>query len=52
MFEALQILKSAYRNNYIRAAEEATKHMISYFDALDEEDEVEQEYMICSAESG
>jgi hypothetical protein len=39
MFEALQILKSAYRNNHIGAAEEATKRMMSYFDALESDDE-------------
>jgi hypothetical protein len=38
MFEALQILKSAYRNNHIGAAEEATQRMIGYFDALDNDD--------------
>lgn len=40
MLEALQILKSAYRNNHIGAEEESTKRMISYFDGLegDEED--------------
>lgn len=43
MFEALQILKSAYRNGHIGAADEATKRMISYFDAPDEESEAEEE---------
>jgi hypothetical protein len=38
-FEALQILKSAYPNNHIGAAEDATKRMISYFDALESGDE-------------
>lgn len=38
-FEALQILKSAYRNNHIDTGEEATKRMILYFDALESADE-------------
>jgi hypothetical protein len=31
MFEALQILKSAYRNGHIEASEEARKRMIDFF---------------------
>ncbi|KAF7372391.1 HAT dimerization [Mycena venus] len=38
-FEALQILKSAYRNGHIGAAEEVTERMISYFDTLESDDD-------------
>ncbi|KAF7372005.1 Zinc finger BED domain-containing protein RICESLEEPER 2 [Mycena venus] len=38
-FEALQSLKSAYRNDHIGAAEEATERMISHFDALESDDD-------------
>jgi hypothetical protein len=47
VFEALQILKSAYRNGHIGAAEEAEAHIQAYLEALrvckgmDDEDEVE-----------
>jgi len=34
-FEALQILKSAYRNNHISATEEAEGHIQSYLAALE-----------------
>lgn len=37
MFEALQLLKSAYRNGYIGAAEEATKRIIAMLDDSDDE---------------
>lgn len=33
MFEALQLLKSAYRNGHVGAAEEATKCVITALDA-------------------
>ena len=33
-FEALQILKSAYRNGHISAAQEAEGHIQSYLEAL------------------
>jgi hAT family C-terminal dimerisation region len=33
-FEALQLLKSAYKNNHIGAAEEAEGHIRSYLAAL------------------
>ena len=31
-FEALQLLKSAYRNKHIAAADDAAKHLVSFFD--------------------
>ncbi len=34
IFEALQILKSAYRNGHISAAQEAKGHIQSYLEAL------------------
>jgi hypothetical protein len=36
MFEALQLLKSAYRNGHVSAAEDATKRVVAALDALDE----------------
>jgi hypothetical protein len=36
MFAALQLLKSAYRNGHVSAAEDATKRVIAALDALDE----------------
>jgi hypothetical protein len=36
MFEALQLLKSAYRNGHVSAAEDATKCVVAALDALDE----------------
>jgi hypothetical protein len=35
MFEALQILKSAYCNGHIEASEEARKRMIDFLDVFD-----------------
>jgi hypothetical protein len=35
MFEALQPLKSAYRNEHVSAAEDATKCVVAALDALD-----------------
>ena len=35
IFEALQILKSAYRNGHIGAAEEAEQHIQAYLKALE-----------------
>ncbi|KAJ6523884.1 hypothetical protein DFH09DRAFT_1329748 [Mycena vulgaris] len=40
MLEALQLLKSAYHNNHVGAAEEAAKHVIAALDALDDENNV------------
>jgi hypothetical protein len=34
MFEALQILKSGYKNKHISAAQEAKRHFQSYVDTL------------------
>jgi hypothetical protein len=34
-FEALQLLKSAYRNGHAAAADEAAKHLVNIFDASD-----------------
>ena len=31
-FEALQILKSAYRNGHIAAVDDAAKHLVNFFD--------------------
>ncbi|KAJ7698209.1 hypothetical protein B0H16DRAFT_1349692, partial [Mycena metata] len=39
MFEALQIVKSAYCNNHIGAAEDPTKCMISDLDELEWDDQ-------------
>jgi hypothetical protein len=36
MFEALQLVKSAYRNEHFSAAEDATKRVVAAEDALDE----------------
>jgi hypothetical protein len=36
MFEALQLLKSAYRNGHVSAAEDATKRVVAALDDLDE----------------
>jgi hypothetical protein len=36
MFEALQLLKSAYWNGHGSAAEDATKCVVAALDALDE----------------
>lgn len=35
VFEALQILKSAYRNGHIGAADDAAKHMNKFIDISD-----------------
>jgi hypothetical protein len=32
-FEVLQLLKSAYRNGHIAAADDAAKHLITFFDS-------------------
>lgn len=34
-FEALQLLKSAYRNGHIAAADDAAKHIVDIFDSSD-----------------
>lgn len=34
-FEALQVLKSAYRNGHIAAADDAAKHLVNYYDSSD-----------------
>jgi hypothetical protein len=34
-FEALQLLKNAYRNGHITAADDASKHLVNYFDPPD-----------------
>ena len=34
-FEALQLLKSAYYNGHITAADDAAKHLNSFFDGLE-----------------
>lgn len=34
-FEALQLLKSAYRNGHIAASDEAGKHLVNIFDSCD-----------------
>jgi hypothetical protein len=39
MFEALQILKSGYRNGHINASEEARTRIIDFLDAFDEEND-------------
>jgi hypothetical protein len=36
MFEALQILKSAYRNSHIDASDQARKRMVDFLDVFDE----------------
>ena len=42
MFEALQILKGAYRNGHIAAAQDAEAHVVDFFDALDSDSEDEE----------
>ena len=37
IFEALQILKSGYRNGHIRASEQAEAHIIAYMGELDDD---------------
>ena len=41
MFEALQILKSAYRNGHIHATDQAEAHIAAFLDSLDIEDDEE-----------
>ncbi|KAF5353004.1 hypothetical protein D9757_014962 [Collybiopsis confluens] len=38
MFQALQILKGAYRNGHISATQQAAQHIVDFMAALDEYD--------------
>ena len=40
VFEALQLLKSAYRNGHLAADKEAQKHSLSIIDLIEYDDEV------------
>ena len=44
IFEALQILKSAYRNGHIKAAEQAEEYFRGLMEALDVLGEPEEEF--------
>ena len=38
-FEALQLLKGAYRNGHIKASEDAEAHVVSVWDVAESDDE-------------
>jgi hypothetical protein len=42
IFEALQILKSAYHNGHIHASGQAAAHMTAFLDGLNLEDDNEE----------
>ena len=42
VFEALQILKSAYRNGHIKASEQAEAHFQTLMDVVDELNETDE----------